>query len=96
MARYIESAFNPEQEKNFAQNESPLNLDEKIEALGKGAEIVYEKNPRFVGAVRELVEEYGNPLAIPFGICIDLVEKGDFGYEPEMVYALGKIIEKSH
>ncbi len=80
----------------MARNELPLGRQEKIEALIKGAELIVERNPRFTSAVRELVEEYGNAGLIPFETCVKTVEKGNFGYEPEMVYAVGKVIERAH
>lgn len=89
----MESAFNPEPENIAARNEAPLGRQEKIERLMKGAELLVEKDSPLVIKVKELTEEYGTTALVPIEVCADAVET--YGYEPEMVYAVGKVLEST-
>ncbi|MEK7558473.1 MAG: hypothetical protein AAB507_01445 [Patescibacteria group bacterium] len=99
MDRYRETAFNPKPENEAAmreQEERPLGFEETLEALKSGAMIVIEKNPPFVDAVKKLLKIYGISLKIPFKACEEVVEKGKFGHQWEMVIAVAKELEGAH
>ncbi|MEK7581765.1 MAG: hypothetical protein AAB488_00315 [Patescibacteria group bacterium] len=99
MNRYIEKALNPEPENIAAmleQDERPLSREETIKALEGGAIIVIGKNPPFVRAAEKLLKIYGDSSSIPLEACEEVIEKGKFSHQPEMLVAVARKLESAN